>query len=214
MISRFVLRRVFAVVLPLALTGCASITPEAGKETRHSQAIATERAFHETIDFTGRLSVRYHSAQKEEAVHGSFIWAQTPARATVTLLSPLGQTVAVIDATPQRATLTQGSHAPRIAANVDALTADALGWPLPIAGLRSWLQGFAVDHAGHRFVATPAAANVVTAEGWRISYANWQNDSSTSTFTPMRPKRIDLSRFTEQAGDVSIRIVIDTWQAH
>jgi outer membrane lipoprotein LolB len=28
----------------------------------------------------------------------------------------------------------------------------------------------------------------------------------------MRPKRIDLQRATDQAGDVSLRIAIDTWQ--
>lgn len=212
MTFRFALRHALAAALPLALSACASLAPESVKETSASQTTAAERAFHEAIDFTGRLSVRYQSIQKEEAVHGSFTWEQRPARTAVTLLSPLGQTVAVIDATPQRATLTQGGHAQRIAANVDALTADALGWPLPIAGLRSWLQGFAVDHAGRRFVATPAAADVTTLEGWRIRYANWQND--TPSLTPMRPKRIDLSRTTEQAGDVSIRIVIDTWQAH
>lgn len=210
MIYRTVLRLAVAAMLPLAFTACASLAPEAGKATSRSQIDAAQRLFHETIDLTGRLSVRYQSNQKEEALHGSFTWAQTPARTTVTLLSPLGQTIAIIDATPQRATLTQGGHPPRIAATVDALTADALGWPLPVAGLRSWLQGFATDHAGIDFVATPTAEDVTTPEGWRIRYANWQSD--TNSLLPIRPKRIDLSRLTAQAGNVSIRIVIDTWQ--
>lgn len=206
------LQRAIVAALTSALAACASFLPQPGGDMPHSQALPAERTFHESIDFTGRLSVRYQSGQKEEAVHGSFAWTQTPARATVTLLSPLGQTVAVIDATAQQATLTQSGRAPQIAANVDALTAEALGWPLPIAGLRSWLQGFAVGHAGRRFIASPAAEEVVTQEGWRIRYTNWQTDAALSA--QPRPKRIDLARFTEQAGDVSIRIVIDTWQAH
>jgi outer membrane lipoprotein LolB len=49
--------------------------------------------------------------------------------------------------------------------------------------------------------------DVATRDGWRIRYAGWQDDTP-----PTRPKRIDLERYTAQAGDVSIRIVIDKWQ--
>jgi len=105
----------------------------------------------------------------------------------------------------------QTGKGPRSAADVEGLTADTLGWPLPVAGLRDWLQGFATDPAGQRLVATPANDTIVTREGWRLRYANWQSDAAAST---PHPKRIDLARSTEQAGEVSIRIVIDTWQAH
>jgi outer membrane lipoprotein LolB len=210
MISRSALQRMFAGALALGLTACAGLPPTPGEQSPRPHTPATERVFYETVDISGRLSVRYQGRQQEEAVHGSFIWAQTPARTAVTLLSPLGQTVAVIEATPQRATLTQAGQAPRTETDVDTLTANALGWPLPIAGLRDWLQGFAIDHAGHPFIAAPNAENVVTRDGWRIRYANWQSDPSSV----LRPKRIDLARFTDQAGDVSIRIVIDSWQLH
>jgi outer membrane lipoprotein LolB len=205
MSKRSLRRHALFAVLSAALSGCASLNspiPAAGP-------VQTARAFHAAIDLGGRLSVRYRNGDREEALHGNFSWSQTPVRTTVTLLSPLGQTMAVINVTPEGATLAQSGQPLRGAADVDDLTADTLGWPLPVAGLRDWLQGFALDAAGQRFVATPAASEVTTADGWRLRYPGWDNDTAA-----YRPRRIDLARATEQAGDVSIRIVIDTWQTH
>ncbi len=201
--------RAALAALVLLLAGCAGLTPRPAETPQAEQAMRS-RSFQDAIDLTGRLSVRYQSAYKDEALHGSFTWAQQPAQTTVTLMSPLGQTLAVIDLTPDGATLTQAGQPPRAAADVDTLTAETLGWPLPISGLRYWLQGFAIDAGGHHFVATPESSDVVTRDGWHLHYASWQ-DNAPST-APQRPRRIDLERSTQQAGEVAIRIVIDTWQ--
>lgn len=199
-----------AIALTFVLAGCAGMLPQAGAP--QPQAASAARPFHDSIELGGRLSVRYQGDRKEEAVHGSFVWSQTPEQTTVTLLSPLGQTMAVIDVSPQGATLTQAGQPARSAANVDALTTETLGWPLPVSGLKEWLQGFALDRNGRRFVATPASNEVTTQDGWRIRYANWLDESSIPTEN--RAKRVDLARSTAQAGDISIRIVIDSWQPH
>lgn len=213
MIFHVVLRRMAAAMLPLLAAGCASLAPPTAPGTGTIPSAATgARIFHDTIDVGGRLSVRYQGRQQEESLHGNFVWAQKPAQTTITLLSPTGQTLAVINVTPWGATLAQSGQPTRAAADVDDLTADTLGWPLPVAGMRSWLQGFAVDSAGQRVIASPENPDIVTRDGWRIHYANWQESAAPSSLG--RPKRIDLARYTEQAGDVSIRIVIDTWQAH
>ena len=121
-------------------------------------------------------------------------------------------TIALIDVSPQGASLTQAGQPVRHAPDVDALTAQTLGWPLPVSGLREWLQGIAQTASGQRFVATPQQSEVVTRDGWQIRYANWQPDDTPPP--QARPKRIDLARNTQQAGDVSIRIAIDSWQEH
>lgn len=202
MMFQIVRRHLIAAALPLLLTGCASIVPG----TTPPEARPTARRYQESVNLDGRLSVRYQGAQKEEALHGNFTWIQTPARTTVTLLSPLGQTIAVIDVTQHGATLTQSGQSVRTAMDVNTLTANELGWPLPVAGLRDWLQGFGTDSTGQRFVATSGASDITTSDGWHVRYDNWQEG------THNRPKRIDLQRNTKQAGDVSIRIVIDSWQ--
>lgn len=204
-------RSLYLFALPLLLAGCATINAPAPGAPSASAQQAPPRAYHETIDLGGRLSVRYQENDRDQALHGSFTWMQRPGRTIVTLLSPLGQTIATIDITPNLATLTQAGQAPRTAPDVDALTASALGWPLPVSGLRDWLQGFAPDAEGRHAIASPQSgeSSVTTPDGWRIHYASWQEDA-----TPSHPKRIDLERNTVQAGDVAIRIVIDTWQPH
>ena len=213
MMQRTVGRRILIAALSVLVAGCASLNSPSSApsmETNPTASSPVARSFSDNVDLAGRLSVRYQGSQKEEALHGSFTWAQTAAQTTVTILSPLGQTVAVIDVTPEGATLRQANQPVRSAPDVDALTAETLGWPLPVSGLRQWLQGFGIDASGKRFIADPRASDFTTRDGWRIRYANWQDEASPES----RPRRIDLARNTAQAGDVSIRIVIDTWQEH
>lgn len=190
--------------LVLLLAGCASLAPPAAVPPASAGRIA--RHYIDNIELAGRLSVRYQGEQKEEGLHGSFNWTQTGAATRVTLLSPLGQTVAVIEADRAGARLLQAGQPPRSAADVNRLTLQTLGWPLPVGGLREWLQGYAIDAAGREFIASPQRDAVTTADGWQLRYAAWQEDQ------PNIPRRIDLARTTAQAGDVSIRIVIDSWQ--
>jgi outer membrane lipoprotein LolB len=199
-----------ALGLALLLAGCAGVTPT---QRSPAQLGAPLRAYQETIDLGGRLSVRYQKSGKEEVLHGSFSWSQTPQRTLVLMQSLLGQSIASIEITPGNASLTLAGQAPRSTADVDTLTAETLGWPLPVSGLRDWLQGFAVDRDGQRVIAMPqaAATAVATPDGWQLHFVSWAGDDPA---LPSRPKRIDLERSTEQAGDVAIRIVIDTWQPH
>jgi outer membrane lipoprotein LolB len=200
---RLLKRWALCVALPLLLSACASLAPSTGVPPTSSA-----RPYADRLDLGGRLSVRYENNGREEAMHGSFVWSQQPAHTSVTLLSPLGQTLAVIDMTPVGAKLTQGGQPVRVASDVDALVADALGWPLPVSGLRDWLQGFGVDAGGKPFTANPQATEVATRDGWHVRYAAWQEDAEQ-----VRPRRIDLERTTAQAGNVAIRIVIDNWRA-
>ena len=193
------------LILLWLLAGCASVPPQSPLA-----GIAGEvRQPYGAIDLGGRLSVRYQKNGREEAIHGSFSWSQRGDRTLVTLLSPLGQTLATIDIAPMTSTLTQAGLPTLTAADPNKLATDALGWPLPVAGLRDWLQGIAIDAAGKRLSASPASSTaIVTSDGWHLQYPSWD----TSGPAGAHPKRIDLSRSTAQAGEVAIRIVIDSWQ--
>lgn len=198
-----------AIALPLLMSGCASLTTDGAPSVASTESQAA-RVYHDAIELGGRLSVRYQQNGKEEAVHGNFTWSQKPEKTNIVLLSPLGQTLALIEVAPKASKLTQAGQPPRVAADPDALAAEALGWPLPVSGLKTWLQGFAFGVDGKPVTAGPDGASVTTPDGWRIHYANWQSDESSQGQS--RPKRIDLDRTTAQAGNVSLRIVIDNWQ--
>lgn len=179
-------------VLALALlAGCATPPPSSNRVAAYS----------ETIELSGRISVNYQKEGNSESLSGKFNWQQSAQRTSVSLASPLGQTIAVIEVTPGVARLTQAGQPPREAADIDALTAQALGWPLPVSGLRDWLQGHAVSLDGSRFRASPQHNSVITRDGWRVHFISWQDETALLP----QPKRIDAERVSE----VALRIVID-----
>lgn len=190
----------------LLLSACATVTPSYNVEENASQ-----RSYLDALELDGRMSVQYQKNEQDEAIHASFTWKQSKDHSTITILSPLGQILATIDTKPGIATLTQSGQAPSSAADVDTLAEQALGWPLPVSGLRNWLQGFATDANNKTFIATPSNTNILTRDGWNIQYMSWEDDNHTPPHS--RPKRIDLTRQTEQAGKVKIRIVLDKWQS-
>ena len=190
MIRRAVALAAFAA----ALSGCATTSAPLSQ--------APVAAYRDTIDLAGRLTVNYQKDGKAESVTVHYDWQQTPGRIDVGVATPLGQTVANITVTPESATLTQAERPPRVARDIEALTAEALGWSLPVSGLRDWLQGYATGTDGKRFTASPANNNVVTKDGWRLRFMSWQDEASA---TP-QPKTIYADR--NDGSELQIRIVI------
>jgi outer membrane lipoprotein LolB len=188
-------------LLLTALTGCAGFVPA----TAQSTAPLIQRSYAQKIDITGRLSAQYDSLNGPQSIHINFTWSQTPEQTLISLGSPTGQTIATILINDQGALLTQTDKPPRSANDPNQLFQDMLGWPLPIGGLRDWLQGFTnPDH--QRVINQTEADQAFKADGWDLRYPNWQIEQNSA-----RPKRLDLSRQTEQAGLVSLRIVMDEW---
>lgn len=191
-----------AVALACAalLSACATTTPGT---TPSSASVAQYR---DAIDLSGRLSVNYYKDGAPETLSGKFTWSQTPAAVDVSLASPLGQTIARIKVTPESATLTQGERPPRVAKDIDSLTAQALGWSMPVSGLRDWLQGYATAADGQRFAASPANNKVTTPDGWSLTFVSWQDEQGAHPV----PKRIDAQRAASvSSGELGLRIVID-----
>jgi outer membrane lipoprotein LolB len=135
----------------------------------------------------------------------NFDWVQSPDQTQISLSGPTGQTVATILINAQGAQLTEAGKPPRFASDINQLSTDVLGWPLPVAGLRDWLQGFL--NAEHNTLITKAtSAGAFNVDGWQMRYVSWDSSADLE-----RPKRLDLSRQTEQVGLVSLRIVVDQW---
>lgn len=197
------IRPLFIAVCIAALSGCAT-TATAPRSS------ATVAAYQENIELAGGIFISYTRDGKREPLNGSFSWRQTRTNTDVDLISPTGQTVAIINVTPRSATLTESGKPPKTAPDLDTLTRQTLGWTLPVSGLRDWLQGYATDRDGKRFVASPSNDNVITRDGWKLEYVSWQDDNAAVP----QPKRIDATRivFGEAVDDMQIRIVIRSQQ--
>jgi outer membrane lipoprotein LolB len=187
------------LAFPLLLSACSSLPGVARSSDQAAEFILPP--YRTDLNLQGRLSVRYQQQGKEESVSGSFEWLQQGEKLDVTLRSPLGQTLALIQVHDGRASLTQAGQPTLFADNVDALVTQTLGWPLPISGLRLWLQGRAQGADAVAFSASPQANTVTTLDGWRLRFVSWHPDAS--------PKRIDMERDTTEAGTVVLRMVLD-----
>lgn len=190
----------------LAAIACSALLLTACATTGGPVSQETVAPYRDSMALSGRLSVSYTKDGQPETLSGKFSWTQTPGVVDVGLASPLGQTIARITVTPESATLVQSDLQPRVAKDIDALTAQALGWTLPVSGLRDWLQGYATAADGKRFAASPAGNTVTTPDGWRLTFVSWQDGAAARP----APKRIDAERgATASTGALSIRIVVD-----
>ena len=198
---RFALRTAACTLSLLLLNACSTLgaRPAQGQPETHADTF-DQRIYQDDISLSGKISVRYEKKGKPEQLPGSFDWDQHGTTLHITLFSPLGQTVARITQEGQRAMLEQDGQAPRYAQDLDELLQDRLGWALPVAGLRDWLQGFIRQADGTRR-GLPRIDQQIENDGWLLRYASWQQDVNL-------PKRIELNRDTSQAGHVSISIFI------
>ena len=185
--------------LAAMLGGCATSGVNLANVT------APVAAYRDTIDLSGKLAVAYQKDGQPRNISGTYTWTQRAGNIDVELFGPLHQTQAVINVTPQSATLTLSDGKPRVAGDIDTLTTQALGWTLPVSGLRNWLQGHATDAQGKPFTASPVNNKVVTNDGWRLHFVDWQKESAT----PM-PHQIKADRSASATGDaLALTIIVD-----
>ena len=167
----------------------------------------TDRHFQDNILIQGRFSVAYEQNNRPQSVQGRFQWQQQGQRIDIDLMSPLGQTMAKMAITPNLATIQQTGKEIKSAPNVAELTEQTLGWSLPVAGMRDWLQGFNRNSTNQRQIARPNENVQFDTDGWHIRYVSWQQNSVS-----VYPKRIDLTRTSPQLHQLSLRIIIEQWE--
>jgi outer membrane lipoprotein LolB len=146
----------------------------------------------------GRIAAKHAG----EGLVARFAWRHEPPDDAIELATPLGTTMATLEASPRgaRATLSDG----RVFEDADAdrLAARTLGLPLPVSGLAWWLRAAprpGVEHAIERDARGRVA--VLRQGGWAIVYAYPDDDAR-------RPSRLD-ARFP----DLEVRIAIEAWGA-
>lgn len=194
-----------AFVLSIALFAIGCTTPV--KERPIAKTVFTEPipgAENRVLsDFNLQGRVSFHNQHQRGS--GNIHWQHTPDDDEISLFSPLGQTLAVINNSAEGAYLTTSEKKDYQASDVEGLTEEVLGWRLPLSGLQYWILG---EHA-------PATASIkdldhngqvvaIRQDGWHITYAAY---FSTDHSHAMRPRIVELSY-----KDLRIRLVVDDWK--
>lgn len=198
-----------ALCAPLFLGGCAALAPENNVVRTIITQPVPGMVDAKAADFglIGRVSVK----GGKESFSGGVQWHHRERGDEILLLSPLGQTLAQIQRTPEGVSLTTSERENYYAADVENLTEQVLGWRLPLMGLQYWVQGMSSP-------ATAAAMDVnidgqvmaIRQDGWTIDYLAYSpkapiEASQTGTALPRL--------FTLKRDGLQIKLVIDAWNA-
>ena len=195
-----------ATGLCVLLAACATVPPGTFDRTVRG----------ETIE--GRLSVRYTDQRtgKDDGSSGRFVWTTDRDTLELSLLDPLGQTVALV-----RSNATASSITFRDGRRVDgdtpeALTERTLGWTLPLRGLRYWLVG----RADPSRPSSQLPDGRLRQDDWAIRFDPATGDDASaaaapagtmdtaSSTAPPLPRRIDLT-FPGPPASIELHLIVD-----
>ena len=177
-------------VATLGLSACAPLPSAA-------PAPIVARTFAPTFELQGRIS----ASAGEQAASGSIDWRHAHGTDSFTLLTPLGQIAAQLEASAVGAHLRTADGQEFNADSAEALLPRVLGVDVPVARLGRWVQAAPDAAAEVRNRDSAGRPALVIDQGWRIEYLAYL---STAADSP--PARLDISR-----GDARIRLVIDSW---
>jgi outer membrane lipoprotein LolB len=177
-----------AVVCVLA-SGCAELRTVAAPSR-------PPRASIEVFHIEGRIAVR----RANEHFSAGIAWRHDAGADEIALSGALGQGLARLTSGADGACLETADGKRYVAENLDALSVQVFGTPLPVAGLGRWVLGqsafggaASVDAAG-RLVA-------LSEQGWTIEYLRYESDAPDAL-----PELLQA-----RGGEVEVRVKIDSW---
>lgn len=190
-----------SAVLIFALSGCATLPrpPKATLETywhRHERAVLVHTAWSLDGSFGLRVGQRGWSA--------GLRWLQTGEQFHIEIYDPLGRTLAVMAGRPGEVSLVDERGKSYHAVSSVSLMKRALGWSLPVAGLRYWVRGLPVpgEVVTGRRLDDRGRLSSLEQDGWSIKYNDYDYDTAGA-----RPTRMVMAH-----GDVHLTLVIDQWR--
>ncbi len=191
----------------LGLAGCAGLAPRPAQPAKPS----VQDILSGVTDYHGRFAVHYVDNTGADCnVYGNFDLHQDTTETTLDLIDPLGQTLARVTVLPTGATLELPGKAPQSAPAVEALMQHAIGFPLPLAGLRYWLRPQTAPDTPAQVQRDPASGRLtqIRQDGWTIDYLAYDTSSPavTATAEAASLKRVNLTR-TDPA--LEVKLVID-----
>lgn len=177
------MRRAAILALALLLGGCAS------EAVFRPQTVVSSAD--EPFSVSGRLAVRVG----DKGQSANFSWSHSAGRDELSVNTPIGTTVARLTRDAAGVVLVADGKTHQ-APDVETLTDEVLGWPLPLANLVWWIRGRAAPGEA----VAQSADGALLQQGWTIRFA--AEEGSASPY----PKRVDLAR-----DDITIRLVTHSW---
>lgn len=147
------------------------------------------------------LEARLAITKGRERFSVSIEWQHAPWEDDITVISPIGQTLARLGATPERAWLETIDQREFEAPNVEDLAEKILRFRLPLSGLPFWVLGRPSRPGTEGLRDVHGRWRVFEESGWRVTFVEYDGESRDAL-----PAMIDLAR-----GDISVRIKNDQW---
>ena len=174
------------------LSGCAFMSPTVAPVARPAQP---ETA---TFALNGRISINHQGTHHYAGIR----WTHQVQSDEILLLTPLGQTAARVYRDAGNATLDDGDKHYR-AGDAEALMEQALGWHLPLKGMRHWVLGLADSGSPAKIErAANGQISVLFQDGWEVRYLRYADAKPDSLST-----RLQLTR-----EDLQIQLSVDEWE--
>lgn len=150
----------------------------------------------------GRFAVTVREVNAPaQAVQGGFSWRDTGTRLRLDLVSPVGNVLAQIHVSPDRAVLVRSNGDRQVATDPDTLLAQVWGHAVPVAGLRAWVQGRMQPGRTPAAITRDAQGHIISfdQDGWRVSLSDYDT---------LGPMRVRLSRNDSQ-GEVRVQLIVN-----
>lgn len=185
------MRRLAVSLIVLAgLAGCAQAPVRPALEH-------VRQSVDEPFVLNGRMAIRHARESSSVGLH----WEHGQARDEMTLLAPLGQTVARISRSPDGAELRTGNKRYQ-AADLESLMEKVLGWHLPLAELHAWVRGQPYPGTPAEVERNPQGQIVMLRQdGWEIAYGKFHGEAADSP-----PGRLSMT-----FEDMKLQLVVDEW---
>jgi outer membrane lipoprotein LolB len=183
--------RQWRLLLLLAVSACASAPPGTA-----DQSIGQGRV--QAFTLSGRLAIR-------QARHSELLrldWVHAPDRERLSLSSPLGSQVMLLEETVGHARLSLPDRDPIDATDDSQLMQSLLGYVLPVRGLADWVTGQLPAEAAVRSEGSGDQYTLhFVDQGWTGTLQRWRSLGGGAV-----PGLIVVAR-----EDLQLRLVVDYW---
>jgi outer membrane lipoprotein LolB len=196
-------RGLFTLCLLLLLQACASTPLEQASHSAASQLLYTQHlrdlAAINAFSLQGRIGVQANG----KGFSGSMHWQHTANGDDIELFSPLGGQVASIQKTANVVTLIEANGKRSSADDAETLTAEVLGWRLPLSGLADWSLGRPTARAlVHSTWDERGFLRTLKQDGWDIEYQAYS--AYNGKFLP--------TKISLKSEKLNLKLVVEMWR--